>query len=181
MQAKGTAVRPWGFIAVADRRASDAPGTPRRGRALARNLPNMSASAWWASSPRTLMVDGIPVIVFPVGALARALGRTSHTLRVWERYGVLPPTPFRDDRGPIERQRRYYTFQMIAAAERIAAQELPAGKVADFRRERRFIGRVAEEWNQILLDHQAAATASPTSNRLSPVRPGTGLHRGWCD
>ena len=104
MQARGTAVRPWREIDEADSPVSDAPGTPRRGRVQPRNLPNIDVSAWWASSPRALMIDGISGVVFPVGALARALGRSSYTVRRWEQMGLLPSTAFADRRGPVERQ-----------------------------------------------------------------------------
>jgi DNA-binding transcriptional MerR regulator len=165
MQARGTAVRPWREIDEADSPVSDAPGTPRRGRVQPRNLPNIDASAWWASSPRALMINGISVVVFPVGALARALGRSSYTVRRWEQMGLLPSTAFADRRGPVERQRRYYTLSMISAAERIAAEELPCGKIADFRRQGRFTRRVTAEWDRILAEHQAAATAQRRSPR----------------
>ena len=164
MMPKGTAVRPWREIEQADGPVNDAPGTTRRRRARPRNLPNHGASAWWASSPRALMIDGISVVVFPVGALARALGRSSYTVRRWEQMGLLPSTAFADRRGPVERQRRYYTPSMISAAERIAAEELPAGKV-DFRRQGRFTRRVTAEWDRILAEHQAAATAQRRSPR----------------
>ena len=158
-------MRPWREIDEADGPVSDAPVTPRRGRGQPNDFLGKDASVWWASSPRTLVVDGISVIVFPVGALARALGRSSYTVRRWEQMGLLPSTAFADRRGPVERQRRYYTPSMISAAERIAAEELPCGKIADFRRQARFTRRVTAEWDRILAEHQAAATAQRRSPR----------------
>ena len=55
-----------------------------------------SESTWKAVD---VEVDGRTVKMFTVGALARALGRSVSTIRVWERSGVIPETPYRSDRG----------------------------------------------------------------------------------
>lgn len=66
-------------------------------------------------------LDGVLVPMFTIGALARATGKGISTIRVWERNGVLPETPYRTNRGD-----RLYTVEMVEAV-RAALQR--AGKL----------------------------------------------------
>jgi len=54
--------------------------------------------------------DGSDVVLFSVGAMAAYLDRSVQAINHWERAGVLPPTPYRDERGF-----RFYTTDMMAA------------------------------------------------------------------
>lgn len=58
-------------------------------------------------------VDGVKVPMFTIGAMAKALGKGISTIRVWERTGVLPETPYRSARGD-----RLYTLEMVEAARK---------------------------------------------------------------
>jgi hypothetical protein len=44
----------------------------------------------WDAHPKKGTVNGVDIEVFPVGALAKALGRDSVTVRAWMRKGWLP-------------------------------------------------------------------------------------------
>lgn len=71
-------------------------------------------------SPRIKTVRGVEFELYGVGSLARALGRTVSSMRLWERQGNLPPAPFifRGRPGPRgnEGTRRYYSARSIEAA-----------------------------------------------------------------
>lgn len=54
--------------------------------------------------------DGGDVVLFSVGAMAVYLDRSVQAINHWERAGILPPTPYRDERGF-----RYYTTDMMSA------------------------------------------------------------------
>ena len=48
----------------------------------------------WAANPKRMRRrDGTVIDVFGIGTLAAALGKSSFTIRRWERLGHLPPTP----------------------------------------------------------------------------------------
>jgi DNA-binding transcriptional MerR regulator len=66
-------------------------------------------------------VDGVKVRMFTIGALAKATGKGISTIRVWERNGVLPETPYRSKKGD-----RLYTLEMV---ESIQAALRKAGKL----------------------------------------------------
>jgi hypothetical protein len=57
-----------------------------------------------------LEVDELEVEVwmYSTGALAHSLSRSSQTVRLWEKNGVLPTAMYRDDRG-----RRMYTQDQV--------------------------------------------------------------------
>lgn len=54
--------------------------------------------------------DGREIQLFSVGALAMFLGRSVQAINHWEKNGLIPRTPYRD-----ERQFRFYTPPMMAA------------------------------------------------------------------
>jgi len=66
-------------------------------------------------------VDGVMVRMFTIGALARAIGKGISTIRVWERNGTLPETPYRSKKGD-----RLYTLEMV---ESIQSALRKAGKL----------------------------------------------------
>ena len=74
------------------------------------NLPKPRARR--PMRPRTMPVeiDGVrlEVTMYTTGALAVALDRTSQSLRLWERQGILPEALYRDDRS-----RRLYTEDQV--------------------------------------------------------------------
>jgi len=57
--------------------------------------------------------DGGKVQLFSVGAFAAYLGRSVQAINHWEKSEILPPTPYRDERGF-----RYYTQDMMETVSR---------------------------------------------------------------
>lgn len=58
----------------------------------------------------------LEVWTYTAGAVALALDRTTQTVRMWEKNGILPAATYRDDR-----QRRLYTQDQMEALVRIFA------------------------------------------------------------
>ena len=92
----------------------------QREEAEVRSAVKLRATGTW----KTVLheVDGVQVPMFTIGALAKVLGKGISTIRVWERTGVLPETPYRSTRGD-----RLYTTEMV---EQLEATLRRAGRVS---------------------------------------------------
>jgi DNA-binding transcriptional MerR regulator len=88
-------------------------------REAKRNAIRMHNQGSWKT--RCIEVDGKPVWVFTIGALAQALGRSISTIRVWEETHVLPPAPYYS-----ERKERLYPVDLL---ENIQASLIKTGKI----------------------------------------------------
>jgi hypothetical protein len=102
-----------------------------------------SRRPWRAPGPRTdrAKVRGNEEALVPIRILAGALGRTSQTIRAWERDHIFPPAPFRATGKDQAGERRLYPISYVERIVEIAEDEgILGGKVADFRRTR-FSGR----------------------------------------
>lgn len=77
----------------------------------------------YLGKPKTFLLNGQPVELYPLGALARALNRSTVTVRKWEQEGILPTSPYimpsHDPRG----QRRLYTREQIESLRTVAEEE----------------------------------------------------------
>lgn len=62
--------------------------------------------------------DGGDIVLFSVGAAAAYLDRSIQAMNHWERAGILPHTPYRDERGF-----RFYTMEMMAAVCQIVGNK----------------------------------------------------------
>lgn len=71
-----------------------------------RKALKMATSGSWKTEE--IEVDGVMCRMFTIGALAKALSKGISTLRVWERFGVLPETPYRSNKGD-----RLYSVEMV--------------------------------------------------------------------
>ena len=88
----------------------------------------------WDAFPKVYRVDGKDMELFGVNALARALGRTTSTIKHWERKGWLPKTNLRLPmqlrsgikkhyvQGMDVRGRRLYTHAFIEGIVRLAEE-----------------------------------------------------------
>jgi hypothetical protein len=82
--------------------------------------PVASAFPNWTGKPLTKMVNGNPVDLYPIGALASALFRSEITIRLCMRKGYIPEAPFRlativGKDGISRKGRRLFTKPMIDA------------------------------------------------------------------
>jgi hypothetical protein len=95
--------------------------------------------------------SGRAVTAYPLRVVARAVGRSEHTLLYWYRRGLLPPTPYTGPRGA-----RVYT----------------AGQVQVLRAalERRPLIRKGDPWlhRTVLAGWQLAATAESMGEPIPP-------------
>lgn len=82
----------------------------KEAREVKRAVKMQPSSTWKTIS---VEVDGVEVRMFTVGALAKALGKSISTLRVWEQNGTIPETPYRSQKGD-----RLYTLEMVEAVRR---------------------------------------------------------------
>jgi len=73
--------------------------------------------------PKTYLVNGQPVELYPLGSVAKALNRASVTVRKLEREGIIPNAtmklPSHDERGT----RRLYTYEQIMGLRKAAQEE----------------------------------------------------------
>jgi hypothetical protein len=81
-------------------------------------------SAQWDLKPYIFTVKGKEMEFFPIGALALALGgRSTVTLRAWEKEGTLPKTPYAKPSSDVRGRLRMYTRAMVEGLVRIAKEE----------------------------------------------------------
>lgn len=79
-------------------------------RETLRSMPQVKMPRF--QKPLEREVDGGKIQLFSVGAFSQFLGRSVQSINHWEKLGVLPKTPYRDNRGF-----RYYTRPMMAAVK----------------------------------------------------------------
>ena len=74
----------------------------------------------WDEKPLVKSVRGQEVEMFTIGALAQAIGKSEVSVRLWQRKGYIPNTPFRlptrEVNGKPRPGRRLFTRSMIEAA-----------------------------------------------------------------
>ncbi len=70
-----------------------------------------------------MVVNGQLRTLGTVGELASAVGRTSHTVREWERQGLIPTSPLVTQPGDACTRRRWYPLELIAALQQLAEDE----------------------------------------------------------
>jgi hypothetical protein len=70
-----------------------------------------------------MIVNGEIRTLGTIGELASAVGRTSHTVRGWERQGLIPPPPLIVQPGEVCTRRRLYPTELISAIQEVAQNE----------------------------------------------------------
>jgi len=75
----------------------------------------------WRDNFSTKVIHGVEMQMYPVGALANALGVSAQTIRYWTRMGFFPKAPYRLPanmilNGEKVSGRRLYTAPLIEAA-----------------------------------------------------------------
>jgi len=74
------------------------------------------------SRERTIKINDQLVRCVPIGVLAAILGRTPHTLRAWERSGLLPRPIILRPNNPRS-SRRYYPTSFVRAIQDVAVKQ----------------------------------------------------------
>lgn len=104
-----------------------------------RDAPVAVEEVLWDSKPIIKKLDGEDVEFFLVGALASALGKSTITIRLWERKSYIPKSPFRlpshERAGKTVPGKRVFTRELI----NIAVEEFAA---------RGLLGTARIEWSQ---------------------------------
>jgi hypothetical protein len=96
-----------------------------------------------------MVINGAPIALGTIGELASAVGRTSHTVRGWERRGLIPGPPLVTQPGAECTRRRWYPAPLIEAIQRVALDEgfgrrRPSGQ---FLRQQE---RLWDEWRSVI-------------------------------
>ena len=76
---------------------------------LKRSKKAKSDEKRWKTVPAD--IDGVTETLFTIGALAEALGCSIQAIRLWERQGIIPSTPFRSGKG--RSGDRLYTKELV--------------------------------------------------------------------
>lgn len=106
---------------------------PRPGRA---EVPDVDPS--WRELGKEYMFKGRATVMFPIGALAKALGRDATTIRSWEQKGWLPKPVSRGAEMGHGGHRRLYTAVQI---ERLVAAAHECGLLVDVSKRRVLPGK----------------------------------------
>ena len=76
----------------------------------------------WDAHPTEGVINGVKHEFFPIAALAKALGYSQQSIRLWETQGFLPRTPYRDKKRNVKpgathptKSRRLWTRAQIEA------------------------------------------------------------------
>lgn len=83
------------FEDVIDPEAVPVPGSRPRVKHVSKEVTTPPPTDAWDAHPKVYRVDGEDVELFGVHALATALGRTTSSIKHWEREGWLPRTNLR--------------------------------------------------------------------------------------
>jgi hypothetical protein len=112
------------FYPGSRQRRRESPSARREREAVAHRLSREEES--WDARPKRIPYKGVMVDFFPIGALAKALGRRPVTIRAWITKGWIPKARFKTPdivgtRGNAGR--RLWTHSQIAGMTRIAREE----------------------------------------------------------
>ena len=130
------------------------PGSRHRRPAVAAPA-EQPAEPSWDARPIKRTVKGVNYELFPVGALAAAVGRSAVTMRLWERNGVIPKAKFRLQNKNGIGGRRYYTRAQIEATVRVARDCQMLGEQRRIHPE--FTDRVVAAWRDLEKGERASA------------------------
>jgi hypothetical protein len=70
-----------------------------------------------------MVVNGKVRTLGTIGELASAVGRKPHTVRGWERKGLIPPPPLTVQPGDVCTRRRMYPAELIDSMRDLVIQE----------------------------------------------------------
>lgn len=103
------------------------PGSRQQRRQPAANIEEIreeEPTLSWDKNPKHYVVKGVSYEFFTIGHLAKALGKSTITIRDWEREGWLPQAKYRTaPRGKAKAGLRLYSRAQIEGIIRIAKEE----------------------------------------------------------
>lgn len=129
------------------------PGSKKR-RREASDTPAAKRESWDRAPIKKKRADGQTQEFFLPGALAEALGKSSVTIRLWERRGYIPRTPYRlpgyiDARGQQQPGKRVYTRNMIEIAiEEFASRGLLGSARIEWKKHTELTIALFERWQK---------------------------------
>jgi len=95
--------------------------------------------------PKVAEIGGKETVLFTSGIMAAVIHRTPQVVRLWERTGILPETPFRNELG-----HRYYTREMIDVVKESVSGFATAGKVGGVLKHKdQIYASIKEGWNRL--------------------------------
>lgn len=93
------------------------PGSKKKRGTMA--APETVTSEDWGESPTLKKLHGREIEMYTISALARAIGKSVHSVRFYETSGYIPKTPYRNPTRVVHGEerlgRRLYTREMISA------------------------------------------------------------------
>lgn len=107
----------------------------------------------WDANPIIKMHNGVETEFFLPGALAKALGKSTVTIRLWERRGHIPQAPYRlpgytDAKGNKHPGKRVYTRELIEAAiEEFDARDLLGVARVEWKKHTDLTIALVERWS----------------------------------
>jgi hypothetical protein len=130
------------------------PGSKRRRRSAVG--PVQEAEPAWDATPTIKIYNGQPTEFFNTGALAKALGKSAVSLRLWERRGYIPKAPYRlpgyvNNQGKEVPGRRLYSRRLIdAVVDEFTRRGLLGANRVEWKDNRDLTVAIAERWQAIL-------------------------------
>lgn len=115
--------------------------------------PSNPAQESWDSTPILKKHNGVDTEFFTAGALAKALGKSTVTIRLWERHGHIPQAPYRlpgytDTKGALRPGKRVYTRSLIEATiEEFSRRDLLGAARVEWKYHVNLTIALVERWN----------------------------------
>jgi hypothetical protein len=129
------------------------PGSKRKRRDVVDKSPTITD--WEDEFFKKILPNGKEVQMYTLGSVAKALGRSTKTLRAWMEEGKLPTSPYRlpskvGKNGKEYAGRRLYSKAMVDATVEIFAKAglLEIDRV-DWVLHRKLVDKIAEAWETI--------------------------------
>lgn len=129
------------------------PGSKRK-RREGPDTSTVSDTAW-DIKPIIKMYEGVETEFYMPGALAKALGKTTVTIRLWERRSYIPKAPFRlpgyERAGKTVPGKRVYTRELIEIAiDEFARRGLLGAARVEWKDHHDLTVALYERWNASL-------------------------------